>query len=430
MSTFEQLARTALLFQTDLGVPDPEVVLRALTAPTILLVAGAEVASSLSGQVAITTAAMLMARSGHRVFIDTPDAPLVGDQPPLQGATLHDSIAAAGGSMIDGVQIALGCALFPADIAFVFGGGSAGIGTRARRTFSVGWTAWAGEVLEWPLRPAVALGPWPMGAMAAATLVACEALKVSGRILTRTSTHPGHFAELFAPAKRIIIRLASEDTPQIAQLGTLDIVSGGAVSHGMLYSLLRLPSISGRARIFEGDVSEPSNRNRNMLLLPELVAHPKLEVFKRLKSGLTFESVQRHFVEADLPQLAERVAVGVDDIPTRWMLAGANVSWMGVGATTHFSALASVHYAYSACAACLHPHDEDLEGPTPTVAPVSFLAGLMVAANLLQDIAGDIRLASSSRFITPLQPQGDWSSPVPPILGCPAHCPASRVRAA
>lgn len=332
MSISEQLARTILLFQNDLGIADPAIVLRALTAPTISLIADSQVAGSRSGQVAITTAAMLMARSGHNVFIDTPDAPLVGEQPPLRGSSLHDGIASISDQMIEGAQIAIGCPLFPADIAFGFGGGVAGIGIRARRLASVGWTNWSGEITEWPLRPTMNLDDWPLGALAASTLVACEALKISGALLTKFSPHPEHFRDLFAPCKRARIRLAPEATAQTPQLGNLDVISGGAVSNALMYTLLRLPNVTGQARVFEGDVSESSNRNRNMLLLPAFLGTSKLDVFEHFQSGLTVEAVPRHFVATDLPNLRERVAVGADDIPTRWLLAGAGASWMGVGA--------------------------------------------------------------------------------------------------
>jgi hypothetical protein len=70
MANAAQLARTTLLFQTDLGLAEENAILRALTLPIIVLVADAETMASFSGQVAIITSAMLMARSGHRVFID------------------------------------------------------------------------------------------------------------------------------------------------------------------------------------------------------------------------------------------------------------------------------------------------------------------------------------------------------------------------
>lgn len=240
----------------------------------------------------------------------------------------------------------------------------------------------------------------------------------------------GHYRELFAPLASARLPLAPESTPKMAHVGELDIISAGAVSNAFLYALLRLPNAEGHARAFDRDRSEPSNRNRNVLLVPDFERLPKVDLFEHFSNGLKVTGLSRHFEKADVATIAERVVVGVDDIPTRWMLAGARFSWMGVGATSHFNSMASAHFPYSACAACLHPHDEPLEGDTPTVAFVSFLAGLLLAADFLRDVAGaDVGLASRYQYLTPLQPDGAWRGPVAPTTACPAGCPASRLRA-
>lgn len=430
MTSAEQLSRTILLFRTDLELNDPGMVLRALTTPSILLVADETAMGTLSGQVALTTSAMLMARSGHSVFIDAPDAELLGHQPPLSGRTVHEAVAGVGDKLIDGVHVSIGCPLFVPDIAFIFGGGNAGIGVRAKRLVSVGWTDWAGELREWPLRCMSAPTDWPMGAMAAAVLVAAEAMKVVGRALVRSSPHAAHYRDLFAASDTPRLSLAPESTPKVSRLGEIDIISAGAVSNAFLYALLRLPSVTGKARAFDRDRSEPPNRNRNVLLLPDFERLPKVDLFEHFSLGLTVTGIPRHFERPDLATIAERVAVGVDDIPTRWMLAGARTSWMGVGATSHFNSMASVHYPYAACAACLHPHDEPMDGDTPTIAFVSFLAGLLVAADLLRDVSGaEASLTSRYRYLTPLQLGGMWEGPVAPTQRCPAKCPMSRLRA-
>lgn len=430
MSSVEQLSRTVLLLRADLELSESRSVLSALTTPSILLVADAAVMSTLPGQVALTTSAMLMARSGHSIFIDAPDAELLGHQPPLAGRSVHEAVAGVGDKLIDGVNVSIGCPLFVPDIAFIFGGGEAGVGVRAKRLVSVGWTDWSGELRDWPRRAVGAPTDWPMGAMAAATLAAAEALKIAGRTLAALSPHASHYRDLFAPSGSPRVALAPEATPKVPTLGKFDIISAGAVSNAFLYALLRLPGVTGEARAFDRDRSEPPNRNRNVLLLPQFERLPKVDLFQHFGVALTINGIPRHFQRADLDTVSERIAVGVDDIPTRWMLAGAPARWMGVGATSHFNAMASVHYPYAACAACLHPHDEPLEGETPTIAFVSFLAGLLMAADLLRDVAGwEASLASRYRYLTPLQIQGAWEGPVAPTPRCPAKCPASRLRA-
>jgi hypothetical protein len=140
MSSAEQLSRTTLLFQTDLGIADPALVHRALMAPSISLVADAGIVNTFAGEVAISTAAMLMVRSGHSVAIDTPDALLIGYQPPMAGRTFHEAIESVSDKLIEGVSIAIGRPLLPPEITFVFGGANLARDVRARRLVSVGWT--------------------------------------------------------------------------------------------------------------------------------------------------------------------------------------------------------------------------------------------------------------------------------------------------
>lgn len=430
MTTEDQLARTVLLLQTDLGITDPQVVLRALLRPVIVLVADATTVETLSGQVAISTAAMLAARSGHQVYIDTPDAPLVGRQPPLDAATFHEAMGMMDSQLVGGATVAIGCPLLPADIAFVFGNGSAAIGTRANRIYSVGCSDWSGTVRKWPRQSRWTANNWPLGALAAATLVAAEAFKVVGRALIPNCAQPGHFKELFEAAEEATFQVAPESTPKASDLGNFDIISAGAVSNAFQYAMLRIPNVTGTCRVFDGDTSGDGNRNRNMLLLPRHLRFPKVQIFEEFGHGVKAKGLPRHFAETDLDTLAPRVVVGVDDIPTRWVLAKSRVAWMGVGATTHFAAMASVHYSYAACAGCLHPRDERIDGPTPTVAFVSFMAGLMVAGDFLRDLGrAEARTASHYRYAVPLQMAGDWQGSVMPIEHCPAQCPASRRRA-
>ncbi len=430
MTTEDQLARTVLLLQTDLAIDDPKIVLQALLKPVIVLVADAATVATFAGQVAISTSAMLAARSGHQVFIDTPDAPLIGCQPPLEGRTFQEAMSQVGSQLVDGATMAIGCSLLPADIAFVFGDGNAGIGIRANQIYSVGCSDWSGTLRKWARQSSWTAYDWPAGPMAAATLVAAEAFKVAGRALLPHSANPVHFEDLFAPANEASFRVAPESTPKTSRLGEFDIISAGAVSNAFQYAVLRIPNVSGKCRVFDEDISEDGNRNRNMLLLPRHLQNPKVRVFEEFGGALEVKGVPRHFAEADLHALASRVVVGVDDIPTRWTLAGARVDWMGVGATSHFAAMASVHYPYAACAACLHPRDERIDGPTPTVAFVSFMAGLMIAGDFLRDLGRlEAKLMSHYRYVVPLQMDGEWVGNVAPVESCPAACPASKLRA-
>ena len=429
MENFEQLSRTCLLLQTDFGIADPAILMRALFQPSILLVADRAVIATYAGQVAVSTAAMQCVRSGHSVYIDTSDAPLIGYQPPMSGSSFHEAIDSVADQLIDGVSIKIGKPLIPADIAFVFGGNFYA-NTAARRVISVGCTDWSGSICDAPRQARWTATHWPLGAMVAAALVAAEAFKISGRVLLPLSDRAGEFSPAFAPLRDAELHLCREDTPHCSEIGNVDIVSAGAITNAALYALLRVPDISGSGRAFDRDVSDHSNRNRNALLLGESVGQPKVDLFASISRGFLIEPVSRHFEENDLGSIAERVIVGVDDIPTRWLLASAGAGWMGVGATTHFKAMSSVHYPLSGCAACLHPHDELQDSPIPTVAFSSFLAGLMVAAELLCDVVGPYQFASRQTFVESLYPATIHRMNVPTIFDCPAQCAASQMKLA
>ena len=83
------LNRTCLLMRTDLmdGIED-EVLLDALRSTRVVLAADEAALSTHSGQSAYITAATLMARSGHSVWLAAPEVKLIGAQPPLRGEKL------------------------------------------------------------------------------------------------------------------------------------------------------------------------------------------------------------------------------------------------------------------------------------------------------------------------------------------------------
>jgi hypothetical protein len=430
MTREEQLSRTIALFKTEFDIADESVIVSQLTRLKVALVAGDEVMKTRAGQVALLTAAMLMARSGHQIYINVFDAPLVGYQPPFDGRTIYEAVSNLRGRLITGSDISIGFPVQP-DVAFDIGGQSSIPPFTARKTISVGWSAWAGEISEWPWKPLTTEHDWPIGAMAAAVLVAAEAVKFAARLLAPVSGHPSYIRDLFAPSRRAELRLAPEQTPRVSALGAFDVISAGAVSNAAVYALLRLPDVTGSARAFDKDWSDQSNLNRNMLLIGPFDGLLKVELLAHFGRGIRIKPVRRHFQKKDLENLADNVLVGVDDVPTRWLLAGARPNWMGVGATTDFGAMGSAHYPYSACAACLHPHNEDAPGPTPTIAFVSFLAGLTVATDFLLELSRSTAcLSSRHRLIFPLRcdrAEGTYSAPVSSRVDCPARCPSSQV---
>ena len=238
MSRADQLSRTIALFTTEFDICDADVVVARLTNLKVALVASDEVMKTKAGQIALLTSALLLARSGHQVFVNVLDASLIGYQPPFKGTTIYEAIESLRGQLIVGSDISIGFPVQP-DLAFDIGGRSSIPPFTARKTISVAWSAWAGEIAAWPWKPISTEDDWPIGAMAAAVLVASEAVKSAAKSLAAISGHPTYIRELFAPSGTAVLRLAPEYTPRVSALGTFDFISAGAVSNAALYALDR-----------------------------------------------------------------------------------------------------------------------------------------------------------------------------------------------
>jgi hypothetical protein len=236
---------------------------------------------------------------------------------------------------------------------------------------------------------------------------------------------------VFAPATNVAFALAPENTPLVRQLGSFDCVSGGAIVSAMLYALARLPGAEGRARIIEPDTADLTNLNRYMLLLHSRLGQPKAHDLAAVLagSGLTIVPIPSRYEPSALQSLlplAASVLVGVDDIPTRWLVQRARPNWLAVGATTHWSAMASFHADGLGCAECLHPADDLGNAPIPTVAFSSFWAGLLTATYFLRHRASQtIPVSEQQIYLTALRPEHPLWSAVPQRRGCPS-CAALR----
>ena len=83
-----------------------------------------------------------MARTGHQVFVDGPDAVLVGHQPPLRPGSFHAALAEMGGKLIDGVPITIGAPVGASDIVFCLGTDLPWMVAPVARRISVGASDW------------------------------------------------------------------------------------------------------------------------------------------------------------------------------------------------------------------------------------------------------------------------------------------------
>jgi hypothetical protein len=425
MTLRDALDRTLRLMRDEVRetVTDDDLI-AALTGLRVVLIADAASIGTHSAQTAFITAAMLMARSGHRVHLMCPRIALAGPQPPLGRGELVEELARVGRDLLPRYAFATNAPAGEVDLAVALG--NSAIPVQAARHIRLNASPWSGRLDDARATEIWDGGWWPLGGMVAAALAAAEAFKTSMRKLAHLVRNPARMDTVFAPATSASFALAPEGTPLVRQLGSFDCVSGGAIVNAILYALARVPGVKGRARVIEPDTADVSNLNRYVLLLHSRLEQPKADDLAAILagSGLTIEAVPKRY-EPMLP-LAASVLVGVDDIPTRWLVQRARPHWLGVGATTHWSALASFHAEGLGCAECLHPADDPGNAPIPTVAFASFWAGLLTASYFLRHRAGQIMpLNEQQIYPTTLRPeQPSWSA-APRRRGCPS-CAALR----
>lgn len=252
--------------------------------------------------------------------------------------------------------------------------------------------------------------------------------------LLRHTLNPVNTAAYFAPTSQVVVDLAPPETSYCRDLGKIDCISGGAITNAALYCLARIPAVTAGGRIIEPDRYDFSSLNRCMLSRRSRSNRLKAaDLAETLNEGLRLTPVAQLFNLAllqTIAPLAPMLIVGVDDIPSRWAVQEAMPQWLTVGATTHWSAMASFHSDGLACARCLHYEDDPNGGLIPTTACVSFWAGLLMATYLARRTAGSaIPVAEQQTFLSPFRPSSAFPAAVPVRSDCPiCHALAGRGR--
>jgi hypothetical protein len=433
----ESLSRTLLLMRDEFEASiEDAVLLSALTSTRVALVTDEANISSHSAQTAFITAAILMARSGHQVFLVAPNVRIIGPQPPLLPGRLIEQLLTAGRDLLPGIEFT---AEEPdAEVDLLIGLGSTPLKLPAARRIRLNAEPWAGIIMPQDQPRPWGAALWPFGALAAGGLGAGEAFKIAMQKLLAHALNKDNTGRVFANTDQFRFELAPPDTLFCQELGAIDCVSGGAITNAVLYCLSRIPAVRASGRIIEPETADWSNLNRYMMLLRSAAEGQKAHhLAAMLGPGLQFEPVPYRFEPARLPSiapLAPTVIVGVDHIPTRWAVQAAMPEWLVVGATTHWSAMASFHSAGLGCARCLHNRDDQEGRPIiPTTACVSFWAGLLASAYLVRRAAGEpISPNEQQIYLTPFRPETAFTAGVPVREDCPTcrHSGASSPGAA
>jgi hypothetical protein len=429
MTLREALDRTLLLMRDDLRADAPDgTLLDALESTEVVLVADRYNLASSDGQTALVAAAILCARSGARCYLEIPNVPRVGAQPPLRGDDLAPGLFDLGADLLPGAALHDGRPAHAVDVAVVIG--DSPWRGRAAQTWCLSGNAWTGAIAPHGTRWRATGSPF--GALASAGLAGGEAFKIALRRLRGWAANASSFDEHFTPTTTAQLPLAPAGTPvPTPRVERFDLVGGGAITHAALFALARVPALSATARVIEPGVADAPDLNRYALLRRSVIGVPKVASLGAIDlGGVQVEGVPDRFDDEtarNICPLAPDVLVGVDDIPSRWAVQRARPTWLGVGATTHYSALISFHAPGLPCAICLHPRADNAVGPAPTVAFVSFWAGLWLASRFIRHAAGEVLPAEDQQlYTTMLRPDGPgavWRSPVYPRPECPLRCP-------
>jgi hypothetical protein len=130
-----------------------------------------------------------------------------------------------------------------------------------------------------------------------------------------------------------------------------------------VYTLLRVPGFDADMRTIDRDRLGRSNTNRYPLARAADLGRVKV----RQLSDFATDAVRITGVPVRLDEdalttlgeLASRVPVGLDVIPTRWFVQRQQPSWLGVGGTSHGFVIVSDHLPGHPCAGCVRPIDDD-----------------------------------------------------------------------
>jgi len=427
------IAADIIVAPTDQAYRVEESIVQGLRDTTVRIVANEENLSTGASQTALTTLFGLIAMMGISIDLVIPAVPLVGEQPPLRGDELRAGLIDYGHDLIPGAGIRSAADARDPDITFAIGSSPAR-GERLLRIVGDEWRATVardGNVAPYPIR-----GAWPIGALAAAGAAAPEALRAALPHIAYRSGHALPREERFQLdlQRSIHVDLSAPGlTTEAPSIGPVDIISGGAITTAAIFSLLRVPGITGALRVLEPKHIKVENLNRYGLARRSDCGRRKIDLLADFShsnlpiSGLA-ERLTPTWTDTN-GRLARRVLVGVDDIPTRWTAQRAADGWLCVAGTSHFFGMVTTHNAHGPCAGCAHPRDEVLDAEIPTISFVSFWTGLLQARALLVDAAtGGGRV--SGLYVSPFGlygPHGLHMVGVAPRRDCPVRCPASRL---
>jgi hypothetical protein len=263
MNAADQLNRSILLCRDHVSasLTDEEIAHR-FQSTRVLLVSNRENVSSHSGQTAVMTLISLLLRMGVQVDLTLPEADLLHEQPPFGKGRLRALALGLSNQLISGAAVRASGDVRP-DVIFALGDTPLPHGMRADWRLLGG--EWHGELISNEKRSGARWTvEWPLGAMISAALAAGEVFK---HVMRGFPFRCNGDREYFENSQNSGWDFGDIPIPRCVDLGSVDIISAGAISQAALFVLTRLPGIQIKGRIFDDDVTGLSNLNRNMLTL-------------------------------------------------------------------------------------------------------------------------------------------------------------------
>jgi hypothetical protein len=424
----DALARTTLLLNREFfsGEADERAIADALLATTVCMEADEASLMSRAGQTAFVTGFLLTARLGIGVELIAPNVPVIDLVAPLREPLLVDALVELGGDLVPGARVRSTAGAV--DENFIFGEGKNEDDTLAVRVAATSFTADLSRGGK-----SMCVGDLPFGGFAAGAAIAAVALEAAlprieqaiGLRARRPRPSPG-------PPVTIDLRTLVPELEDglAADLGPVDAISGGAITHSLVFCLLRVPNVRADLRVIEEQDADISNVNRYALLRASDDGRVKADQLEAAAtSDLCIAGVRALFTKESrdtLVPLAERVVVGVDVVEARWWVQEESPAWLAVGATGNHLAQLTTHAPGEACAGCAH--SVPLEPQTiPTISFVSFWAGLLQACALVSHAPA----AARNVVVYPFALGGAASASTFELIpneNCPISCPASRNR--
>ena len=273
----------------------------------------------------------------------------------------------------------------------------------------------------------------PLGALAAAAAVAAIVLQAAlpqielATGLARTSRpRPNPGPPVDVDLTRIFPTLSARslDAP-------IDAISAGAITNAFVACGLWLPENTSAIRIFDDDDVAIHNVNRCLQFRASDTDRPKVDVLHETSSsGLAITGINARFDPRgaeDYRPLANRVVVGVDNIPARWWIQEEWPRNLYIGATTNNEAIVTTHHPGGPCAGCAHPEAGPKPDEIPTISFVSLWAGLLQLCALLAESTEPSPAQRLTVYPFALGgPSWGTASELRPSTNCAIVCPASR----